>query len=209
MQYHDSLVFNISEIKEDHFPKVKMIIKLLARVKKCKLKEYDYEEDKSLFFTHLWEDKEKELEIFFYKNLTIPAISIQIEANDQDLFNYFIDFLAEKLNVYAIESLLSINQELVEKNHFLLRMVSLGTYFIKPYPFHINFLISENLFSKNEEIVKSAIVAAGLSGKETFKYDLLELLKEQEKEDIIRLINESLKMIEYFEKQKPQFYCLD
>ncbi|MDF1549194.1 MAG: hypothetical protein P1P88_15315 [Bacteroidales bacterium] len=186
-----------------------MIIKLLARVKKCNLIEYDYEEDKALFFTHLWEDKEKELQIFYDKNLTIPAISIEIEANDRDLFNYFIDFMAEKLNVYAIESLLAINQELVEKNHFLLRIVSLGTYFIKPYPFHINFLISENLFSKKEEIVKSAIVAAGLSGKETFKYELLELLKEQNNEGIIKLINESLKMIEYFKKHKPRFYTLD
>lgn len=209
MKLHDCLVLKFGKLDNSVFENLTLIIKLLARTKKCTFKEIEYEENKELFHTHSWVDYKNEITVTYFKNLTIPAISIEIESNNADLFDFFRDFLSEKLDIYHIDSLLALTQELVEKNPFLLRIVSLGTYFLKPYPFNINFLISENLNSKNVEILKSAIIAAGLSGKETFKYELLELQKENSDNEIDKLINEALNVIQYFEKHKPEFYTLD
>lgn len=53
------------------------------------------------------------------------------------------------------------------------------------------------------------MIAAGLSGKEFFKYLLMELLKEETDEGILRAAEASLNNIDFSEKRLPRFYRLD
>jgi len=209
MEFHRRLVLRTRADDENVFDKIKMIVRIIEKTHKYNFTEYGNVHNSELSSVTTWLDKENQHAIIFDRNLTIPAISIVLQSNEARFVEFLTDFLMPKLEIYSTDGLKSISQELVDRNSYALRFAGLGTYFLKPYPEHMMRIIGDNIFSENKEIAKSAVIAAGLSGKEFFKFLLMEFVKDETDEELIRAAEASLKHINYFEKNLPQFYKLD
>lgn len=209
MNYYKRIVLRNRADDKSVINKIDTIIRIFETTHKYNFKRFEFENNSELNYSFAWKDKENQFDFTFSQNLTIPAISLLIEANNEERFEYFVEFFEHKLDVYSIDFLMNIDQEFVNNKPYALRIFSLGTYFIKPYPANLRRLIGENLFSEDFEIAKSAIVAAGISGKEYFKYLIEELVKDDIDEGLKIVAELALKNIEWFEKNMPQFYKLD
>ncbi|MCT4615107.1 MAG: hypothetical protein N4A49_09575 [Marinifilaceae bacterium] len=209
MNYYKRLVLRDRADDRSVKNKIDTCIRVFEITQKYKFKYFENEDKSGLNYTYGWIDEENEFHFTFSQNLSIPAISLLIEANNEERFEYFVKFFEHKLDVYSIDFLMNIDQEFVNNKPYALRISSLATYFIKPYPANIRRLIGENLFSDDLEIAKSAIVAAGISGKEYFKYLIEELVKDDIDEGLKIVAELALKNIEWFEKNKPEFFILE